>query len=155
MLELIERLDKPGGEACIGQLSLPYELRIKSRLRTRLLDGTEVGLLLPRGTVLRGGDCLRGEDGSLVEVVAATETVSVASTDDGNLLARAAYHLGNRHMVIQIGDGWLSYLHDHVLDDMVRQLGLTVGCEQRPFEPEGGAYGGHGFHGGGHGHHHH
>ncbi|MBD3671270.1 MAG: urease accessory protein UreE [Gammaproteobacteria bacterium] len=154
MLQLTERLEQKGEEPVLGQLSLPYELRIKSRLRTQLLDGTEVGLLLPRGTVLRGGDTLRSEAGDVVEVVAASETVSVARAGDAQLLARAAYHLGNRHMSLQIGEDWISYLHDHVLDDMVRQLGLEVTCEQRPFEPEGGAYGGHGFHGG-HEHHHH
>jgi len=155
VLELTERIDEIGSGQIHGQLSLPYELRVKSRLRTQLVDGTEVGVILPRGTVLRGGDLLRAEGGELVEVVAAMESVSVARTKDGLLLARAAYHLGNRHMAIQIGEGYLSYLHDHVLDDMVRQLGLEVECEQRPFEPESGAYGGHGFHGGGHEHLHH
>lgn len=154
MLQLTERIEKAGDEIIVGRLSLPYELRIKSRLRTHLVDGSEVGLLLPRGMVLRDGDRLCSEDGKIVEVVAAEETLSVASTKDCLLLARAAYHLGNRHMVVQIGEGWLSYLHDHVLDDMISQMGLLLSCEQRPFEPEGGAYGGHGFHGG-HEHHSH
>jgi urease accessory protein len=68
--------------------------------------------------------------------------VSIARTDDALLLARAAYHLGNRHVALQIGPGWLRYLHDRVLDGMVRELGLTVAGEQAPFEPEAGAYGG-------------
>lgn len=143
------------GQSVIGCLSLPYEQRIKSRLRTQLQDGQEVGVLLPRGSVLRDGDYLRAEEGGVVAVSAAAETLSVAYSKDGLLLARAAYHLGNRHMVIQIGADWVSYLHDHVLDEMVSQLGLDVQCEQRPFEPEAGAYGGHVFHGGGDGHHHH
>jgi urease accessory protein len=130
-------------------LTLPYELRQKSRLRARLDNGTEIGLLLPRGTVLRGGDCLKSETGEVILVKAADEVVSTVSEKDPALFARACYHLGNRHVPLQIGDGWLRYLHDHVLDDMLRGLGLQVGCEHAPFEPEAGAYGG------GHHHHHH
>ena len=143
-LQITERLnaDLPAQ----ATLTLPFELRQKSRLRTRLDSGEEVGLFLPRGAVLRHGDRLRAADGRVVEVRAAPETVSTARTDDPLRLARAAYHLGNRHVALQLGPGWLRYLHDHVLDGMVRELGLEVICEQAPFEPEVGAYGG--------GHHH-
>lgn len=128
-------------------LTLPYELRQKSRLRATLDNGEEIGLLLPRGTVLRGGDCLKAESGAVILVQAAEEVVSTVAEKDPRLFARACYHLGNRHVPLQIGDGWLRYLHDHVLDDMLRGLGLQVNCERAPFEPEAGAYGG--------GHHHH
>jgi urease accessory protein len=143
-LQIVERLsaDLPAQ----ATLTLPFEQRQKSRLRTRLDSGEEVGLFLARGTVLRHGDRLRATDGRVIEVRAAPETVSTARTDDPLLLARAAYHLGNRHIALQLGPGWLRYLHDHVLDSMVRELGLTVIGEQAPFEPEAGAYGG--------GHHH-
>ena len=143
-LQIVERLsaDSPAQ----ATLTLPFEQRQKSRLRTRLDSGEEVGLFLPRGTVLRHGDRLRATDGRVTEVRAAPETVSTARVNDPLLLARAAYHLGNRHVALQIGPGWLRYLHDHVLDGMVRELGLEVTCEQAPFEPEAGAYGG--------GHHH-
>ena len=107
--------------------------------------------MLPRGTILRGGDCIRAEDGTTIRVVAADETVSVAYIDDRTLFARACYHLGNRHVPLQIGEGWLRYLHDHVLDDMLKGLGVMVACEQASFEPEAGAYGGHSVHS----HHHH
>ncbi len=127
-------------------LTLPFELRQKSRLRARLDDGRDVGLFLARGTVLRHGDCLRTTCGLVVEVHAASETVSTARTEDALLLARAAYHLGNRHVALQVGPGWLRYLHDHVLDRMVQELGLTLSSEQAPFEPETGAYGGGGHH---------
>ena len=148
-LQIVERpsADLPAQ----ATLTLPFELRQKSRLRTRLDSGEEVGLFLPRGTVLRHGDRLRATDGRVVEVRAAPETVSTARAADSLLLARAAYHLGNRHVALQIGSGWLRYLHDHVLDGMARELGLTVLCEQAPFEPEAGAYGGGGHH---HGHDH-
>lgn len=139
-LQIVERLseDLP----VQATLTLPFDQRQKSRLRTRLDSGEDVGLFLPRGTVLRHGDRLRTTTGLVVEVRAAPETVSIARTDDALLLARAAYHLGNRHVALQIGPGWLRYLHDRVLDGMVRELGLTVAGEQVPFEPEAGAYGG-------------
>src|SRR5690348_5550342 len=88
-----------------AQLVLPFEARQKSRLRTRLASGEEVGLLLDRGTVLRGGDQLLASDGRVVEVVAAEEEVSVVTAADPWQLARAAYHLGNRHVAVQVGQG--------------------------------------------------
>ena len=119
---------------------LPFAERSKSRLRAVLDNGEEAGLFLERGSVLRHGDLLLADDGRLVEVEAAPETVSTVHTDNGLMLARASYHLGNRHVALQIGPGWLRYAHDHVLDDMLRGFGLTVSVERAPFEPEGGAY---------------
>ena len=124
-------------------LELPFELRSKSRLRTQLSSGEEVGLVLERGTVLRGGDLLQGDDGRVVLVVAAPEQVSTVRAANAWSLARAAYHLGNRHVALQVGEGWIRYLHDHVLDDMVRGLGFDVTIDLAPFEPEAGAYGAH------------
>jgi urease accessory protein len=134
-------------DTCDVTLTLPYESRQKSRLRASLDNGIDIGLMLPRGTILRGGDCIRAEDGTRIMIQAADETVSVARIEDKTLFARACYHLGNRHVPLQIGDGWLRYLHDHVLDDMLGGLGIHTTTEQAPFEPEAGAYGG--------GHHHH
>jgi len=126
------------------QLVLPFDLRSRSRFRARLVSGEEVGVQLTRGQILRGGDKLLAEDGRVVEVHAAPESVSTLRSQDARLLARAAYHLGNRHVALQVGDGWLRYGHDHVLDDMVRGLGAAITVEQAPFEPEAGAYqGGH------------
>src|SRR5690349_8647618 len=139
MLTIRERVTAP--QRATAQLVLPFELRQKSRLRAQLTSGQEVGLFLERGLVLRGGDLLRAEDGTVIEVVAALETVSTVHESDATRLARAGYHLGNRHVPVQIGPGWLRYGHDHVLDDMVRGLGLTVVVEKAPFEPEAGAYG--------------
>jgi urease accessory protein len=126
-----------------AELVLPFQLRTKSRLRTALASGEEVALVLERGSVLRNGDLLEANDGRLVRVIAAPETVSTVRSNDAHGLLRASYHLGNRHVALEIGAGWLRYLHDHVLDDMVRGLGLTVTVEEAPFEPEAGAYGGH------------
>ncbi len=151
MLEIRERHE--GDASPTATLTLPFELRQRSRLRATLDDGREVGLFLPRGTVLRGGDRLLAADGTVVEVRAADETVSTVRAPVQRLL-HAAYHLGNRHVPLQIGEGWLRFGHDHVLDDMVRGLGMEVSCEQAPFEPEGGAYGGGHSHSHDHGHSH-
>jgi urease accessory protein len=123
-------------------LTLPFQDRRRSRLRARLDDGREVALLLPRGSALRDGDRLAPSDGGPVVVVrAAPQTLSRGQTSDPLLLARAAYHLGNRHVPVQIGSGWLAYEHDHVLDNMAVELGLAVETVVAPFEPEAGGYG--------------
>ena len=122
-------------------LTLPFAARQRSRQRVRLDDGREAALMLPRGTVLRDGDLLAGEQAPPVQVRAAAETISTARAASPVLLARGAYHLGNRHVALQVGEGWLRYGHDHVLDEMLVGLGLAVICEQAPFEPEAGAYG--------------
>ena len=147
---VVNRLE---GAAAQGQaedlLVLPYDRRQKARQRVSLESGREAGLFLPRGTVLRGGDLLVSETGLRLKVVAAREQVSIARTDDALLLTRIAYHLGNRHVAVQIVKDRLIYRHDHVLDDMVRGLGVEVTVSLQPFEPEEGAY-----HGGGHSHSH-
>ncbi|HUG72501.1 MAG TPA: urease accessory protein UreE [Steroidobacteraceae bacterium] len=136
------------------RLVLPFELRQRSRLLAMLDSGEEIGLTLPRGTVLRGGDRLQASDGRLVEVVAAPEQVSIIRSSDARELARAAYHLGNRHVAVQVTSSAIQYLSDHVLDDMLRGLGLAVESDVLPFEPEGGAYSQAHSHGHAHGHTH-
>ena len=123
-----------------GELVLPFELRQKTRLRTTLASGEEVGLFLERGELLRGGDCLRGEDGRVIRVVASEEQVLDIWCDGAKALARVAYHLGNRHVPLQVGDGWLRIAADHVLRQMVEGLGARVVAREAPFEPEAGAY---------------
>jgi urease accessory protein len=123
-------------------LTLPFELRQKSRLRTRLDDNQEVRIVMPHGTCLKQGMLLRADTGLIVKIVAALETVSTATTDMPLLLARACYHLGNRHVPLQIDQGWVRYLYDPVLDTMVCNLGLHIIREQAPFHAEAGAYGG-------------
>lgn len=142
MLNIARKLPASTAPADV-KLVLPFQLRNKSRLRTTLDTGEEVGLFLERGSILRGGDLLLAEDGRVVEVVAEPEAVSTVHASEPVALCRASYHLGNRHVALQIGPGWVRYQHDHVLDDMVRGLGLAVTVEQAPFEPEAGAYGGH------------
>lgn len=129
-----------GTEPAAARLVLPFDLRQRSRLLATLEGGEEIGLVLPRGSILRGGDRLQSSDGRIVEVVAAPEELSVVRSQDARLLARAAYHLGNRHVAVQVTSDSICYVHDHVLDDMLRGLGLVVACERLPFEPEAGAY---------------
>lgn len=122
-------------------VTLTLDTRIKSRVRVTLDDGREAGLMLERGQLVRGGELLGDEQGTeVVRVLAAAEQVSTVRCADALLLTRAAYHLGNRHVPLQIGAGFVRYQHDHVLDEMVRGLGLEVAVEQAPFEPEAGAY---------------
>jgi urease accessory protein len=120
------------------RLVLPFEQRQKSRLRARLDDGEEVALLLPRGRVLRGGDRVTTTDGREVEIVAAPEKLLHIESAE---LARVAYHLGNRHVPLQVGPDFLRIAEDHVLEEMVRKLGARVSHVEAPFEPEAGAYG--------------
>jgi urease accessory protein len=148
LIRLIRRAQL--GERIDAEVALTFDQRQRSRLRVRLDDGREAGILLPRGETLRDGDLLTGDHRVVVQVRAAPERLSTAASDDPLLLARACYHLGNRHVALQIEPGRLAWLHDHVLDDMVRGLGLAVMFEKVPFEPESGAYGGHAH---GHGHH--
>ncbi|WP_272677779.1 urease accessory protein UreE [Providencia sp. PROV019] len=133
-------------------LCLTMDERTKSRLKVTLSDGQEAGLFLPRGTILKEGAILATEEGELVTIEAAKEQVSTVYSDDPLLLARVCYHLGNRHVPLQIEAGWCRYFHDHVLDDMARGLGATVSVGLEKYQPEPGAYGGSS---GGHHHHHH
>ncbi|HPE61698.1 MAG TPA: urease accessory protein UreE [Thiolinea sp.] len=141
MLKLSEMLPDPGTGAGL-LLTLPYERRIISRQRVTLDNGADAGLFLPRGTVLHDGDYLQADSGEIIVVRAARESVSSLYCDDPLALARACYHLGNRHVPLQITAGMIRYQHDHVLDDMLHGLGLHVTVEQASFEPEPGAYGG-------------
>lgn len=125
-----------------GRLELPFELRQKSRFRTHLASGEEAAVMLPRGDVLRGGDLLVCSDGRIVEVVASPEKVVNVECVGPTELARAAYHLGNRHVAVQVGEGYLRLAADHVLEDMLRGLGAKLNTLEAPFEPEAGAYGG-------------
>jgi urease accessory protein len=148
MLEIRERVDSLLARATAGvdeeraelTLTLPFDSRQRSRLRVTLSSGEAATLGLPRGSVLRGADLLRLSDGRVVRVISARETVSTVRSNVLRALLRAAYHLGNRHVPLEVGEGYLRYLHDHVLDGMVRDLGLSVSVEEAAFEPEAGAY---------------
>lgn len=134
-----------------GELVLPFELREKSRQRASLASGEEVAVFTVRGTILRHGDLLKGDDGRVVRVIAASEATYRVDCATPRGLLRCAFHLGNRHTQAQVdgeaASGFLRIRKDPVLKEMLEGLGATVTEESAPFEPESGAYGG--------GHHHH
>ena len=138
-------------------IELDWDLRQKSRFESTDSSGRTIGIFLPRGSVVRGGDVLVAEDGSLVRVIAAPQAVLVIThcTQHGTPfdLTRAAYHLGNRHVPIELRPDRLQIEPDHVLAEMLRSMHLIVHETQAPFEPEAGAYGAHSAHGA-HGHSH-
>jgi urease accessory protein len=139
-------------------LTLDWDTRQKSRFDATDSAGRQLGVFLPRGTVVRGDDVLVAEDGSLVRVQAAPQDVLriTACTEHGSHfdLTRAAYHLGNRHVPIELQPDHLKIEPDHVLADMLRAMHMTVVAVSESFEPENGAYGDHGASSHGHGHSH-
>jgi len=156
MLTLHTKIDK--ADKIDGELVLPYDLREKSRLRAQLVSGEDVALFTVRGTVLRNGDLLKGDDGRIVKITAAQEATYRVECDTPRNLLRCAFHLGNRHTQAQVdGDaqhGFLRIRKDAVLKEMLEGLGARVTEELAAFEPESGAYGsGHHHHGDDHHHH--
>jgi urease accessory protein len=154
----------PGGQGLAAALvkraatvELDWDVRQKSRFDATDSNGRAFGVFLARGTLVRGGDVLVLEDGSLVRVQAAPQEVLriTACAQHGSPfdLTRAAYHLGNRHVPIELQPDHLKIEPDHVLADMLRAMHMTVVTVQEAFEPEGGAYSSHG-HAQGHGHTH-
>jgi urease accessory protein len=142
-----------------SSITLDWDTRQKSRFDATDSAGRALGVFLPRGTVVRGGDVLVAEDGSLIRVEAAPQTVLriTACIEHGSPfdLTRAAYHLGNRHVPIELKPDHLKIEPDHVLADMLRAMHMTVVAVSESFEPESGAYGDHGDHAGHtHGHSH-
>jgi urease accessory protein len=141
-----------------SEVVLDWDTRQKSRFQATDSQGRELGVFLPRGSVVRGGDVLVAEDGSMIRVVAADQPVLVITTcaQHGSPfdLTRAAYHLGNRHVPIELRPDHLKIEPDHVLADMLRAMHLTVAETKAPFEPEGGAYASAHSHGHGHAHSH-
>jgi len=139
-------------------VELDWDVRQKSRFAATDSQGRELAIFLPRGQAVRGGDVLVAEDGSLVRVLAAPQKVLHITTcavhGSPFDLMRAAYHLGNRHVPIELQPDHLKIEPDHVLADMLRSMHMTVVEADLPFEPEGGAYGGH-VTNDGHSHHHH
>ncbi|MBU0746177.1 MAG: urease accessory protein UreE [Gammaproteobacteria bacterium] len=144
-------------------IELDWDVRQKSRFAATDSAGRDLGIFLPRGTLVRGGDMLVAEDGSMVRVIAAPQPVLVITHCKSHGtpfdLTRAAYHLGNRHVPIELQPDHLKIEPDHVLADMLRAMHLIVTEQNLAFEPEGGAYaaghgGGHSHGAHGHDHHH-
>jgi len=140
-------------------VELDWDVRQKSRFDATDSQGRHLGVFLPRGTVVRGGDVLVAEDGSMIRVAAAPQAVLEvrACAEHGSPfdLLRAAYHLGNRHVQLELQPDHLKLEPDHVLADMLRGMHLVVREAQAPFEPEAGAYASGSHAGHGHAHHEH
>jgi urease accessory protein len=160
MIHATKRIAGGAGLAAVlvkraATLELDWDTRSKSRFSASDSTGREIGVVLPRGTTLRGGDVLVAEDGSMLRVIAAAQPVlqvrHCAEHGSPFDLLRAAYHLGNRHVPLELQPELLQFEPDPVLADMLRRQHLIVTEAQAAFEPEGGAYG----EGAGHGHHHH
>ncbi len=150
VLKITQYLGTQHDEAPDATITLSYEERVKGRLLTRDSKDREVGLFLERGKTLRDGDLLQAENGEFLRVCAKTEQLSEASCDDWLLFARGVYHLGNRHVPVDIQSKVLRIQPDAILEEMLAGLGLAVSSVEAPFNPESGAYSK-----GGHAHHHH
>jgi len=159
MLTVNKRLPQGAGLSAVllkraATVELGWDVRQKNRFDATDTEGRQLGVFLPRGTAVRGGDVLVAEDGSLIVVRAAPQPVLVVRhcPDHGSPfdLLRAAYHLGNRHVPLELQPDHLKLEPDHVLADMLRLMHLSVTEAEEAFEPEGGAYAA----GGGHGHGH-
>jgi urease accessory protein len=142
----------PSDEAS-DAIRLDYEARYRRRFLMTSTGGVEMLLDLPKAVPMSGGDGLRSETGVWVAVEAADELVVDIRAETPEKLARLAWHLGNRHLATQIGDGWLRIRPDHVIEAMLEGLGAQINRINAPFQPEGGAYGDHGHQP--HDHHHH
>lgn len=148
MLELTQRMDSTtevDTAEVYDTLTLPYELRIRGRLKAVTDNNRDVGLFLDRGPVLRDGDLLKANSGEIIQVRAADEAVTTAYIENGLPLGRLCYHLGNRHVTLALGmdeDGryWVRFPPDYVLEELAELLGATLTHHEAPFDPESGAY---------------
>lgn len=141
MLTLTQRLTPNPETDVIFTLALTAAERTRSRHYFETNNGRSVYLHLPRGTVLQQGDLLKSDAGDFVRVIAKAESVLTVTADNPLDLLRAAYHLGNRHVVLEVTATYLRLAPDPVLHDLLEHLGLHVIDEVAPFQPETGAYG--------------
>jgi urease accessory protein len=148
MLQVHQRLDHTHDELD-DSITLDYDTRQKARIKALTDKGQSIGIFVERGHPLRIGELLKSDCGKLIEIKGALESVITASTESWFNFARICYHLGNRHTKIQIGEKWLRFKPDHVLQALVEKFALTIDDSDAIFEPESGAYTGvheHGHH---------
>lgn len=143
--EVYERLDH--AHEIDDQVVLDADIREKGRFKTIAKSGAEVRVFLERGKTLNVGEVLKTQCGKHIEILGTPEAVTKARCEDWETFSKACYHLGNRHVKIQVGERWLRIKPDHVLEEMLELLGLSLEREEAVFIPESGAYAG--------GHHHH
>lgn len=121
-------------------LTLPYAYRNRSRQKVRFDSGEEAGLFLPRGIVLKDNDCLEAESGQTVRIIAKKEQLSMVRFSDPLAMSKICFHLGNRHVPLQIDQNRVCYKFDPVVDDMLVGMGYAIERTVEPFHPESGAY---------------
>ena len=137
-VEVYERLDH--AHTIDDYITLDHELREKGRFKTKSKNGIEVRVFLERGKALFIGECLKTECGKIIEIAGAEEEVSEARCEDWEAFSKACYHLGNRHVKIQVLERCLRIKPDYVLEEMLTLLGLLIVKKKAIFMPELGAY---------------
>ncbi len=142
MLKAYERLHHTH-EPIHGSITLDHDTRKKARIKGQTDQGLDIGIFVERGHPLLVGEILKTECAKLIEVKGQAEPVSTAVADDWLTFSKVCYHLGNRHTVLQVGELWVRYKPDHVLDELAEKFGLSIDVSPAVFEPENGAYGGH------------
>lgn len=140
MLEIYQRLGTHCHQNIHTQIELNHEQRSKGRLKLLGKNGEEVRIFLERGKTLEVGEYLKSECGKYIQVAGKIEAVAQAECQDWHTFSKACYHLGNRHVKMQIGERWLRITPDHVLEEMLQNLGLTLSHKEAIFVPESGAY---------------
>lgn len=148
MLQAYERLSHTH-DPIDDSITLDHDTRKKARIKGKTDNGLDIGIFVERGHPLLVGEVLKTECGKLVVIKGQAEPVSTAVATDWLTFSKVCYHLGNRHTVLQVGELWVRFKPDHVLEELVEKYGLEVNNTPAIFEPENGAYGGHG-----HGHAH-
>lgn len=147
MLKVVAYVNDFSGLTAHDTLTLDYDDRKRGRFKSVTDSGEEIGIFLDRGKVLQQGQALETECGKIIIIISKPEVLTIATCDDWLVFSKCCYHLGNRHVPIQVGDRWLRFKPDHVLEEMVHIHGMATEQEELPFDPESGAYKG--------GHHHH
>jgi len=142
MLQAFERIEHTH-DVVSDSITLDQDTRKKARIKGKTDNGNEIGIFVERGRPLLIGEVLKTECNQLIEVKGLEEPVSTASSTDWHTFAKVCYHLGNRHTVLQVGELWVRYKPDHVLDELCESYGLVIDSSPAIFEPENGAYGGH------------
>ena len=143
-------IHRPAGrwpkECAAGSITLDFDARHRRRIRLSTDQGEDVLLNLPKPVAMADGDGLRLHDGRWLRIQAAPELLVEIRHKDPNQRVRLAWHLGNRHLATEIRNQVFRIRPDHVIEDMLRGFGSDLVNVRAPFQPEGGAYGGHGYH---------
>ncbi|PCJ21826.1 MAG: urease accessory protein UreE [Gammaproteobacteria bacterium] len=140
MWKIHQRLSGEQAQLIHDEVILDHLQRERGRFKAIATSGTEVRVFLERGNPLSIGDVLRSHCGKNIAVIGALEAVAIASTENWQQFSKACYHLGNRHTKLQMGERWLRFTPDHVLEELVQKFGLSIRHEKVVFEPEPGAY---------------